>query len=1427
MSQEKFTNIVGVPLKEYVKKQLYTRSFQGSTIDSRTNDQILYLANKNCWIRLVSFVNVGDEQLRKNLDIEGKQKAGTPIDVSKQWVLFGGTSYYQNDTNNLRFGLETNDPSRITNNSAYGLGGVEQFGYRPMPGIISATIDHAGTAGSLRIANIKFKVWNINQLNAIDTLYFRLGYSCLLEWGHTSYLDNNTSKLVTLGSEINPLDIFNNDIYKTKEGIIRGISDKRKKSFGNYDGLYGLISNYEWSQAEDGSYDCSIKLTGLGSVIDSLKINQAFNMSGDESKSSIQSSNDNTTQIVSDNINTSRPTKPYIPIGSNIISWPEIGASLDVGDGALINFEQLQKRKSVLDELISKSIITKDKGITIKYIYTNKKDKKELFLSKEYLKDNPLLKQGLFGYVEILYDRLIQIGNTDVKDNFYISSEEYQTKPVEQITPKVWTLESVSSNLIKLTKSIELKSEDTISVFTKKSSEDQISTETQNGITFNITDTANRNLRNTSIIPFTITNILIEITFNTNYSENFDIIKPLIRLNQGAQQIQTPALRRFYLNYITNKWSTAEYTKKFIYGETSAKESITISLLRADNISSNAIKISALIQTEDIISENTNPGSFKQGFRIQAAQYAVQQIFNSIELFDTDIQKQLYRVINIDSENNSIYEGDVYRKSQTKQRLNIATIIYDYDEKKLLNSSNAQENIPGESLTTSQYNIAEKYFSNIDKFLIELRDFAAQSTITAGEVSGSYDFITKQLKNGPLDPIRTTYQNNVFSELTSEVNKLNIERQLSLYINKGFNSETLSGELEASDQIPNVDFEKLFKIYKSGLTIVGNADNTSTFYYIKLGLLLYYINNNSIFYERDESGNIKKPFIYIDFNPETNFCFTTPYQFSIDPGVCMIKINLNNDAYQQLFPINTKPDDIFNNSLDSYSPYLYSGFADDKDTLVSRGKLMNIPVNIDHIINIIQSQSNNNPKTDVYLRSFLEILMDDINKSLGNINSFRIGYYDDANTVRIYDDQVINPPINQSLISIDDKISSLLPIEPTIIPLIGKNSIVRSLQLKTEVSTKMSQMIAFSSQAGNLGSLNTDSSALGYINNNLVDRILPVKETSLNSGSINNVQSNVNADKDAAKIFNNTVIDIYKKGQYIQTDVNTSKIYYTTAANRLKADKDSTKARQVLPISINIGMDGISGMTLLEGFTVPKDVLPSQYLDTKGFNRVGFAVAGLNHTIDNNQWVTTIRGQMINIPTVSALNTKDFGTIDISAGGGQPVKGNFIISQESININISSLNINERYLEIAIQFIANEEKFIKAAKWDANAYRVGYGNDQYIDTDNKLKPVTASTVITQTQALQTLKYTVINRFQPIVISNLGKDNWNKLNDNQKAALLSYAYNVGSIKSVSNPIKNNNYRLAAQEIQRGPITSKGKVLPGLIDRRRREASLFLS
>ena len=54
----KLSNVIGAPFDEYVLKQLYIRAARNST-ENRSNEEILFLANKTAWARLVSSVNVG------------------------------------------------------------------------------------------------------------------------------------------------------------------------------------------------------------------------------------------------------------------------------------------------------------------------------------------------------------------------------------------------------------------------------------------------------------------------------------------------------------------------------------------------------------------------------------------------------------------------------------------------------------------------------------------------------------------------------------------------------------------------------------------------------------------------------------------------------------------------------------------------------------------------------------------------------------------------------------------------------------------------------------------------------------------------------------------------------------------------------------------------------------------------------------------------------------------------------------------------------------------------------------------------------------------------------------------------------------------------------------------------------------------------
>jgi hypothetical protein len=60
-----------------------------------------------------------------------------------------------------------------------------------MPGITGISVSYKNR-GSLKTATITAKAYNRTQLNVIDALYLRLGYTVLLEWGWgVNYLNNS------------------------------------------------------------------------------------------------------------------------------------------------------------------------------------------------------------------------------------------------------------------------------------------------------------------------------------------------------------------------------------------------------------------------------------------------------------------------------------------------------------------------------------------------------------------------------------------------------------------------------------------------------------------------------------------------------------------------------------------------------------------------------------------------------------------------------------------------------------------------------------------------------------------------------------------------------------------------------------------------------------------------------------------------------------------------------------------------------------------------------------------------------------------------------------------------------------------------------------------------------------------------------------
>ena len=788
-------NLVGDPLDQSVITQLERRTQRLTQAGVRAGTDIRYLGIKNCWVRLTSFVSVnasGISDISNGINKEFPIQGGTYL--AQQWALRAE----QRAEDNLKYGV-----NNVT--GAYGSGGIGEIGYRPMPGIQSITVESQPPLGAVNSATVKIKAWNLNQLSMLDILYFRLGFSMLLEWGHSIFVGND-GKLINGAT---PIDAFQS---VTKEDVLKQLAKKRKAYSHNYDGMLGLVTNYDWTQNPDGSYDCTLRLSGIGSIIESLKIN----------------TQDNT------------PT------------------------------------------------------------------------------------------------------------------------PVTSATPST-TTSTTPSSTTPTTTQIATPDDSSLKVFTTR---------------------------------------------------------------------------------IGNAWAT--------------------------------------------------------------------------ELADPAFYNKLF--------------------------------------------------------------------------------------------------------DGGLDLL-----NNPTPEFTYGYNT----------------SYMISGN---STGVPEVNRDVLCSALKSEIEVITGAQKQIGGFarYIPLSLLLAYINNSCLIYDKSKSKN--RPAIYIDFNPETNYCLRIPQQFSVDPGVCLVDTNCSADEYAKLFSIRginissinapgTPADGKLQLNTLSAMPNKYID-----TTNPYKGRFMNIVVNIDCIKATIDE--NTDSDKNVFLSPFLSSLMKKIQVALGNINNFKVGYNETANTVTIYDAQLVDAEARMKAI-------------PTI-PVFGLVSAVREYSMKTEASSKIGSMLAIQARAGarNTGT-NTDGTAFTVLNRSLQDRLLEgVSTTAKTTATSTTPPPSLDGVIALGNTFNGQVSRIYEiytsKITYDTGVVESIKQFYIDSMLLIKGEHDastgkidSVAATGILPLALNIKMDGIGGIPLYQAFTVPANRLPAQYLNN-GKPRVGFTVAGLTHTIENNQWTTAIRGLMINIPNDRRVYTPNY-----------------------------------------------------------------------------------------------------------------------------------------------------------------------------------------
>ena len=243
------------------------RKRESLTADNSKDIDALSILNQNTgFIKVTSGNNI--------VSSDGKKTYSGP---AQRFILHGGammSEYMANErqVNQLRSGVnfDKNVPFNKSGQAYNNYSGTLGLGYRPMPGIVSFNLQTYNTFGTLRQADIQFVVWTLEDLEQAEKLYLRPGFTAVIEFGHSVYVDNNGDKQ-TLGKTFSTID--ENFLFKkqTIKNIEKAIENKREASHGNYDGFFGYVSNFSYSFRPDGGYDCSMKVVSKGIILDSLK----------------------------------------------------------------------------------------------------------------------------------------------------------------------------------------------------------------------------------------------------------------------------------------------------------------------------------------------------------------------------------------------------------------------------------------------------------------------------------------------------------------------------------------------------------------------------------------------------------------------------------------------------------------------------------------------------------------------------------------------------------------------------------------------------------------------------------------------------------------------------------------------------------------------------------------------------------------------------------------------------------------------------------------------------------------------------------------------------------------------------------------------------------------------------------------------------
>lgn len=1202
---------LGEPIDEGVTKKIKAlQNVFGDSTSSENRQAYIQLQQSTPWIRMQSGVKLSDTKAKT-------YGAGPGYDLAKKNILFGLNKRVEaTDETSGDLALQSYDPNTGV------IPGYEQtndFGIRPRPGITNMNIHSHNRFGSLRTAVVNFQCWSKEQIDALELLYMRPGYTVLLEWGHSKNLKVNTDGSAAGVEDMDlGLDLYE---YDTAISLRNAILKKKVGNHFGYDAIVGTIKNFSWKLRKDGGYDCSTSLVTAGDIIESYKAN--FFLSQDtilvELQNEIKKAGENNNKFVQGtrfifpklHKDTAQATPPTIgPVLQNFMeNWAnqannalnKLADYIDLGGKFFDDYDTPSARAVELVKYLTSNNVPYKMTNFVNAVNSNTVDEACKVLAKMLrslsvvnTRDPQHRFQG-YGYnIKKYYQSKDSQGTTILRDDTVLSA--VKDPNVRQVEREV--VEPLEIQL-------QCQFPFLVDFF---DGELTATPPGKNG--FGQNETPDPKLpgggRAGFQIPYQQRKELIE-----ELCDALNITQFYVESMQQADEHQRrfdgePRFPMFMIYGILGN------LVKELGAATSTSGSSVPWEFELANIGNQSGTGLTIDPTDNLGKSNyTTWRQYAIGVyeKFETINW-YERASNTWSIKDKHYGRQYSTIIS------DTFDGDfIYRSLPPSTVLPEDLQVgppglvdnFNYEESVLPTIEPWLEDYGGtrgsrEGFLPSKY---RAHTEGVTRFMVmKWNGFDPSITATPPtNAAGVDESGEKYVVHDPNDDyvsklhfylrvlIEAKYTsaylaNNLIGQSFSQTFRFRKLPEYDEVISKIFPARRIGA-------VPPVVKSQLEKLI-GGRFVSEAALDIRNHVYIPLGVLLEILNTHIL--RSDSESFFTFQTSYTGKNPEY---LTFDDHISMDPRVCILPHTI-----RELLDAGNIP-----------------------DTISKKPEILNIQLSINYILDTLNKYIGIQSRAPMY--DFVASILDGIAKVCGGQNDFQLQYAEDDAIFHVVDRRSLSKTPYDDLKSTAE------------INIFGLNSIVRDVNLVSQLSAKMSSMIAISAQDS---AYTSQDEATGFngINRGITDLIYTERYDleSLETSEEADIDSYDKAQEALRKkivgvithlgmFYEKCIVPRHSVDTMIGSYENYCKYLFGADTEYNRTNKRSTYSF-IIPFELHLSMYGISNLRVMDSFVINKDLLPKTYGGDPN-QPVGFLITGVEHQVDRSNWTTKLKTQIFNV----------------------------------------------------------------------------------------------------------------------------------------------------------------------------------------------------